>query len=126
VKVHSYGLLTVGGLVAMVLGAMMLVDSPLPELRINLWRLVPAILAFAAFVLLLVRLVVQAQRRRPQTGAEDLVGRRGVAETDLDPEGWVTVQGENWRAIAGERIAHGETVSVVSVEGLALRVRKGA
>jgi membrane-bound serine protease (ClpP class) len=126
VKVHSYGLLTLGGLVAMILGAMMLVDSPLPELRVDAWKLVPIILAFAAFTIVLVRLVVQAQRRRPQTGAEGLVGRRGEAETGLDPEGWVIVQGERWRARSGEPVAAQDSVVVESVEGLLLRVRKGA
>jgi membrane-bound serine protease (ClpP class) len=126
VKVHSFGLLTIGGLVAMILGAMMLVDSSLPELRVNVWKLVPVILAFAAFVVALVRLVVQAQRRRAQTGAEGLAGKAGAAETDLDPEGWVIVQGERWRARAGDRVSRGETVEVLSVEGLLLRVRKGA
>ena len=126
VKVASYGLLTVGGLVAMILGAMMLVDSPLPELRVDPWKLFPVILAFAAFTIALVRLVIQAQRRQPQTGAEGLVGRRGEAETGLDPDGWVIVQGERWRASAGERVAPGERVEVLSVEGLLLRVRKGA
>src|SRR5512140_1733543 len=80
VKVHSYGLLTIGGLVAMILGAMMLVDSPLPELRVNVWRLAPVIVVFAAFVIALLRLVVQSQRRRPQTGAEGLAGQVGRAE----------------------------------------------
>ena len=126
VKVHSYGLLTIGGLVAMILGAMMLVDSPLPELRVNLWRLLPVIVAFAAFVIALLRLVVQSQRRRPQTGAEGLAGRLGRAETDLAPEGWVIVDGERWRAVASDPVSHGESVSVVSMDGLLLRVRKGA
>ena len=126
VKVHSFGVLTIGGLVAMMLGAMMLVDSTLPELRVDVWRLLPVILAFAAFVLALVRLVVQAQRRRARTGAEGLVGRRGEAETDLEPEGWVIVQGERWRASSEERLPRGERVEVVSMEGLRLRVRKGA
>jgi membrane-bound serine protease (ClpP class) len=126
VKVHSFGLLTVGGLVAMILGAMMLVDSSLPELRVNVWKLVPVILAFAAFVVVLVRLVVQAQRRRPQTGAEGLVGKSGEAETDLDPQGWVVVQGERWRARSEARIGRGDGIEVVSMEGLLLRVRKGA
>ena len=110
----------------MILGAMMLVDSPLPELRVNVWKLVPVILAFAAFAIALVRLVLQAQRRRPQTGTEGLVGPAGEAETDLDPEGWVVVQGERWRAVAGDRVARGEKVEVLSVDGLRLRVRKGA
>lgn len=126
VKVHSFGLLTIGGLVAMILGAMMLVDSSLPELQVNVWKLAPVILAFAAFTVALVRLVVQAQRRRPQTGAEALVGLRGEADTDLDPEGWVIVQGERWQARAEEKVPRGERVEVVSMEGLRLRVRKGA
>ena len=101
VKVASYGLLTVAGLVAMILGAMMLVDSPLPELRVDPWTLLPVILVFAAFTIALVRLVVQAQRRRPQTGARGPRRRSAAqAETDLDPEGWVLVQGERWRARA--------------------------
>jgi membrane-bound serine protease (ClpP class) len=127
VKVASYGLLTIGGLVAMILGAMMLVDSSLPELRVDVWKLAPAILLFAGFVVALVRLVVQAQRQRPATGAEGLVGAHGRAATALDPEGWVLVQGERWQARAGEVVAAGDPVLVERMEdGLVLRVRKGA
>ena len=126
VKVASYGLLTVGGLVAMILGAMMLVDSELPELRVDPWTLLPVILVFAAFTIALVRLVLQAQRRRAQTGREGLIAQRGRAETALSPEGWVVVQGERWRVRAAEPVAAGEAVEVVAVEGLLLRVRKGA
>ena len=128
VKVHSFGLLTIGGLVAMILGAMMLVDSPVPALRVDVWRLLPVILAFAAFVIALVRLVVKAMRRKPATGAEGLMGARGRADTAVAAgEGWVIVQGERWKASAGEPIAAGEPVVVVSMDdGLVLRVRKGA
>ncbi len=126
VKVHSYGLLTVGGLVAMILGAMMLVDSPLPELRVDVWRLAPAIAVFGGFVILIVRLVIQAQRRRATTGAEGLIGQQGTAETALAPLGWVKVQGELWRARADPPVTAGERISVVSIDGLALRVRKEA
>jgi len=126
VKVTSYGLLTVGGLVAMILGAMMLIDSSVPELQISLWTLVPIVLVFAAFTLALVRLVVSAQLRQPTTGMEGLVGRTGEAVTDLDPEGWIIVQGERWRARAEEPVAQGEAIQVVSGDGLRLRVRKGA
>jgi membrane-bound serine protease (ClpP class) len=126
VKVTSYGLLTVGGLVAMILGAMMLIDSSVPELRISLWTLVPIVFVFAAFTLALVRLVVQAQLRQPQTGMEGLAGRTGEAVTDLTPEGWVRVQGERWQARAEEPVKQGEAIQVVSGDGLRLRVRKGA
>jgi membrane-bound serine protease (ClpP class) len=105
---------------------MMLVDSPLPELRVDAWTLLPVILVFAVFTIGLVRLVLQAQRRRPRTGAEGLLAERGQAESDLAPEGWVLVQGERWRARSTERVAAGEMVVVEAVEGLLLRVRKGA
>ena len=126
VKVASYGLLTVSGMVAMILGAMMLVDSPLPELRVSPWKLLPAVLVMAGGTTALVRMVLQAQRRRAATGAEGMVGLHGVADSELDPEGWVVVQGERWKARAEEKVPAGEPVQVVSVEGLRVRVRKGA
>jgi membrane-bound serine protease (ClpP class) len=71
--------------------------------------------------------VVRAQRQRPATGAEGLVGAHGRAATALDPEGWVLVQGERWQARAGEVVAAGDPVLVERMEdGLVLRVRKGA
>ncbi len=84
------------------------------------------ILVFAAFTIGLVRLVLQSQRRKAQTGREGLIAQRGRAESDLAPEGWVLVQGERWRARASEPLAAGESVVVESVDGLLLRVRKGA
>jgi membrane-bound serine protease (ClpP class) len=126
VKVASYGLLTVAGITAMILGAMMLVDSPLPELRVNPWKLLPVVVFMAAFTVLLVRMVVEAQKRKATTGAEGLVGRSGVAATALEPEGWVLVQGERWRAQADDRLDPGARVEVVGMDGLRLRVRKGA
>ena len=127
VKVASYGLLTVSGMVAMVLGAMMLVDSPLPELQVSPWKLLPAVLVMATGTTLLVRMVLQAQKRRAVTGAEGMAGLGGVADSDLDPEGWVVVQGERWKARSEEeKVPAGEPIRVVSMEGLRLRVRKGA
>ena len=126
VKVASYGLLTVAGLVAMILGGMMLVDSDLPELRVSAWTLLPVILAFAGFTIAIVRLVLQAQRRLARTGAEGLVALAGQAASELAPEGWVLVQGERWRARAEGHVAAGERIVVEAVEGLRLRVRKGA
>jgi membrane-bound serine protease (ClpP class) len=125
VKVTSYGLLTVGGIVAMLLGGMMLVDSPIPEMRLSFSMLLPAVLAMTAWVLVLVSLVVRSQQRRATTGNAGMVGQRGVADTDLGPEGWVMVAGERWKAVAEENVPAGEPVTVLSVEGLTLRVRKG-
>ena len=125
VKVTSYGLLTSGGIVAMILGAMMLVDAPIPEMRISLTTLLPAAAAMAAWTIMLVRLVVQSQGRAATTGEAGMLGRTALAETDLDPAGWVLVQGERWRALADSKVAAGEEARVTRVEGLTLRVRKG-
>jgi membrane-bound serine protease (ClpP class) len=126
VKVASYGLLTVGGITAMILGAMMLVDAPIPEMRLTLRTLLPPVLVMAGGTVALVRLVIAAQRRKATTGWEGMVGMRGTSDSELAPEGWVRVQGEKWRAMAEEPIAPGQAVEVVSVDGLRLRVRKGA
>jgi membrane-bound serine protease (ClpP class) len=126
VKVTSYGLLTVGGVLAMLLGGMMLVDAPIPEMRISFEALIPAVLAMAVWTIVLVRLVIASQKRRATTGNAGMVGLKGIAETDLALEGWVVVSGERWKAVADENVASGEPVTVRSVEGLTLRVRKGA
>jgi membrane-bound serine protease (ClpP class) len=125
VKVQSYGLLTVGGIVAMILGAMMLVDSDVPALRPDLWTLLPAAITLALGAMLLLRLVVAAQRRRATTGTAGMEGLAGTAETALEPEGWVRVQGERWRAVAEAAVAPGERITVDAVDGLTLHVRKG-
>ncbi len=125
VKVTSYGLLTVGGITAMILGAMMLVDAPIPEMRIGLQTLVPTALAMAGGTIAIVRLVVQAQARKAVTGEAGMLGLAAVADTNLEPEGFVRVMGERWKALAEAPIARGEHVRIVRVEGMTLRVRKG-
>jgi membrane-bound serine protease (ClpP class) len=125
VKVTSYGLLTVAGITAMILGAMMLVEAPIPEMRMSLATLVPAVLVMAGGTFLLVRLVVQAQRRKATTGTAGLIGSTGVAETELAPEGWVHVFGEQWRGVADGVVERGDKVTVTAVDGLKLKVRKG-
>jgi membrane-bound serine protease (ClpP class) len=122
VKVASYGLLTVGGIAAMILGAMMLVDAPIPEMRVSLGTLVPAALFMAAATILLVRLVLEAQRRKATTGEAGMIGLVG----EIAENGWVRVAGELWRAQAEQPLAAGERVTVMSVDGLTLHVRKGA
>ena len=123
VKITSYGLLTVGGLVAMILGAMMLVDAPLPELRVPLWTVVPTAFVTALWSLLIVHLILRARRVRVTTGSEGMVGETAVAHTDLTPEGWVWIRGARWRAVADTNVARGRPVRVTAVSGLTLRVQ---
>jgi membrane-bound serine protease (ClpP class) len=125
-KIPAYGLLTASGITAMILGAMMLIEAPIPEMRLRVAPLIALVLAMAVGTSLLVRMVVAAQRLRPSTGEAGMQGQPGTAETALGPEGWVRVQGELWRAVAEAPVEAGEAITVASVEGLRLRVRKGA
>jgi len=127
VKFTSYGLLTVGGIVAMILGAMMLVDTPLRELQVPLRIVVPAALVTAMWSLSIVSLVLRARRVPVTTGGEGMVGATAVTETDLDPEGWVFIKGARWRAITdAPPILAGQRVHVTAVSGLTLTVKKEA
>lgn len=126
VKVQSFGMLAAGGIAAMIIGSLMLVRSPVPELRPALGVVLAVVLGAAAVVLFLLTLVVRAHGRRPLTGREGLVGETGTARTDLSPAGTVFVHGELWRAeTAGEPVRAGEKVRIAEVlDGLKLKVRK--
>jgi membrane-bound serine protease (ClpP class) len=125
IKITSYGLLTVGGVICLVLGGMILVDAPEPDLRLSLRFLLPVVLGFAGVAAFLVRIGVRAQRLPASTGASLLVGLRGQTLTDLEPgrTGQVRVQGEIWRAASADAIPAGTPVVVTAVQGLTLTVR---
>jgi len=125
VKVHSYGVLTVGGIIAMIIGSMMLINSPLPELRPSLQLIIPVAISLSLIFLFLVFLVVKAHLRRAATGKEGLIGEIGETQTDLNPFGKVFVHGEIWNAEASEPIPKGTKVEVVEVlDGLKIRVKR--
>lgn len=122
VKVTSYGLLTVAGLVSFVLGSLMLIDSPIPAMRVGLAAVLPAAVMIAAVVMFLLTRVLRAHRTRPITGAEGLVGEEGEVAVALEPEGKVFVHGEYWDAIADVPIAAGARVVVKRIAGRRLVV----
>lgn len=123
VKVTSYGLLTIGGLISFVLGSLMLFDSPIPDLRVSLKVIAPTAVTVAAVVIFLLSRVVAAHRRRPLTGREGMVGEEGKAISALEPEGKVLVHGEYWDARSDEgTIPAGAIVRVLAVEGRRLKV----
>lgn len=126
IKVPAYGLLTTSGIIAMILGAMMLVEAPIPEMRPRTGPLIVLALAAAVGTSLLVRMALGARRLRSTTGEAGMVGQQGTAATALDPDGSVRVQGELWNAVAPSPVEAGERIIVASVEGLKLHVRKGA
>ncbi len=123
IKVVSHGVLTIGGVIAILLGSIMLVDTPEMPLRISWTVILPVVAATAGIFVFVVSAGVRAQLLRPATGAEGLVGEVGVARTPLEPDGQVFVRGELWRAVSEDgAIAEGERVQVVGVESLTLRV----
>jgi membrane-bound serine protease (ClpP class) len=125
-KVTSYGALAVGGIISLIFGSLMLIDSPLPELQVSVSLVVSMVLAFTAIATFLVRLAVASQRTAPVTGAEGLVGEAGEALTPITAgaPGRVRVHGEIWQAIANHPIASGERVTVKNINGLMLTVEQ--
>jgi membrane-bound serine protease (ClpP class) len=125
VKVHSYGMLSVGGITAMVIGSVMLINSPIPELRPSLGVIFPMALGISLILIFLVTLVVRAHARRSVTGKEGMAGEIGTARTDLHPSGTVFVHGELWEAEAVEPVSAGNKIKVIEVlDNMKLRVGK--
>jgi membrane-bound serine protease (ClpP class) len=124
VKVTSYGALALGGIISLLLGSMMLIDSPLPELQIGLRFIVPIVGSLAGLLLLLVGMGVRAQQTPATTGVDGMLGEMGRALTSIEPGGVGRIQthGEIWTATASEPVSAGQTVRVTAVSGLLLTV----
>jgi membrane-bound serine protease (ClpP class) len=123
VKVQTHGVLTVGGIVALVAGALLLFNSPL--YRVSIAAIVSVSVVTGLFFAFAVTKVIQARNRPVVTGREGLVGLQAQARTALEPEGTVFVKGELWKATAvGGPIKAGEQVEIVAVEGFHLQVKK--
>ena len=121
-KFTSHGVLAVGGTVAMILGAVILINSPLPEMRIHLSTAVSLAVPFAAITVFLLSLVMRARKGKVVTGMEGMIGEIGVTIGDLAPEGRVFVHGEYWNAVATAPVKSGEHVRVTAVDHLHLTV----
>jgi membrane-bound serine protease (ClpP class) len=125
VKVTSHGLLAIGGCAAMLIGSMMLIDSPLPFMRVSLGLIIPSVIATALFFLFVVSMAVRIRQRRVTTGREGLLGLEGVARGAVDSQGGsVFIRGEFWNAHSDETLEDGAPIEVVHVEGLRLLVRR--
>ena len=123
ITILSHGLLTIGGIISMILGSLMLFESPQPFFQLSLKVILPAVFLTALFFSLSIWLSVKAYRRKPKTGVEGLIGITGTAKTDIHNEGLVFVHGEIWRAWSDVPIKAGEKVIVEKVEELKLKVR---
>jgi membrane-bound serine protease (ClpP class) len=127
VKVTSHGVLSVGGVVSLFFGSMMLMDSKAPELQVSLSVILPVVLALSAILVLLVRLGIAAQQRRPTTGDAGMLGEPARALEPIAPgrTGRVATHGEIWTAKSDEAIGAGDEVFVTAVEGLMVHVARG-
>ncbi len=128
-KVVSHGILAIGGIVSLLLGSVMLInsESSLEFVSLSWSVIIPAVLCTAAFFLFAIGMGIRAQRRKPATGSEGIVGETGEAMTDLNPEGQVRVHGEFWNAVAeSDSIPRGSAVVVRRVENLRLTVARSA
>jgi len=127
IKIVSHGILTIGGVVSMVLGSMMLYDAPDSGLRISWLVIIPTVGAMAGLVIAAVSMGLRALYRPASTGAAGMMGQVGVVKRALDPEGQVLIDGELWQAVAEDGpVAAGEMVRVARMDGLRLTVTRSA
>lgn len=122
ISVTSYGLLALGGLIAMMLGGLFLIKSDAPFLQVSLSFLLPTVMTIGGLIGIIAWTAVKSTRGRPVTGTEGMIGSIGIARTDLNPRGQITVQGEIWEAVSQTPIRQGEAAEVMSVEGLTVKV----
>ncbi|UCH12700.1 MAG: nodulation protein NfeD [Candidatus Omnitrophota bacterium] len=123
-QVQGFGLLALGGIISMVLGSVILIDSPYAFMRISIKVIIPVVVATAAITTFLAAVVIRTHRRRVKTGAEGLIGEQGKVIKGLKPKGKVFMHGEVWNAVSEEPVNKGETVEVIRVEGMRLMVKK--
>jgi membrane-bound serine protease (ClpP class) len=126
VKVTTHGGLAVGGIASLLMGSLLLIDSPLPEMQIGLKVILSVVLSLSTILLLLVTLGVRAQRQPAVTGESGMLQHTGNALTSIEPGGTgrVATHGEIWSATASEPIQAGDRVTITKVNGLTLTVRR--
>jgi len=124
IKIPSHGALTIGGIISMLLGSLLLIDSPFPYMRVSLSLILVIVISTALFFIFAVGMGLKAQRRKPTTGEVGLIGQIAVARSPLDLEGTVFVEGELWKAISDQPVQTGEKVRILAVEHLTLKVTK--
>ena len=124
IKVVSHGLLTVGGVISLFLGSLMLIESPAEYMKISLSVIIPAVLVSGGFFAFAITMAVKARLTKPTTGKEGILGEMGIATTAIAPEGKISIHGEFWNAMSDQTIEKGERVQVIGMTNLKLKVKK--
>jgi membrane-bound serine protease (ClpP class) len=122
IKVISHGILTVGGIVSLAIGSLMLFQAPDSSLRVSWSVLIPAVSITSLFFIAVIAIAVKAQLRPRQGGQEGMRGEEGLAITDIHAEGKVLIHGEHWNAISDVPVTRGARIRVIRVEQLKVRV----
>ena len=123
-KFATHGVLGIAGIALMTIGGLLLVDGPIPELRVKLWTALAVSVPLGLITVFLMSIALKARRNKIVTGQQGMIGSVGQARTDIDPDGKVFVQGELWNAHASTPVHLGEHVVVRKIEGLELEVEK--
>lgn len=121
-KFTSHGALAIAGIASLVVGALLLVDGPIPQLRVQLWTALAVSLPLGLITVFLMTIAIRARRNKVTTGVEGLVGEIGVTQTALAPSGKIFVHGEIWNAVATAQIPSGQKVRIKKVDGLCVEV----
>jgi membrane-bound serine protease (ClpP class) len=121
-KITSYGLLSVAGIVSLLIGSLMLFESRSPEMRLSWSVLLPTIIIVSGFFVVVAGMVFRVHITRPKTGSDGLVGEIGLVRQRIDPSGKVFVHGELWNAVSENPLAEGTKVRIVRVNNLVLDV----
>lgn len=121
-KFASHGVLAIGGIVSMIIGALFLVDGPIPQMRVNIITATAVSIPIGLIAVFLTTLVLKARRGKVATGSEGMIGQIGIARTPVGADGKVFVHGELWNAVASNAIAEGARVRVAGINGLHLVV----
>jgi membrane-bound serine protease (ClpP class) len=121
-KFATHGVLAIGGICTMVLGGLLLVDAPIPEMRVHLLTALAISIPMGVITVFLMSIALRARRNKVVTGIQGLIGEIGVAQTPLSPTGKVFVHGEIWNAVSSASLPAGESVIIRKVEGLQLSV----
>jgi membrane-bound serine protease (ClpP class) len=121
-KFASHGVLTVGGIALLTLGGLLLVDSPIPEMRVHLLTALAVSVPLGLITAFLMSIALKARRNKMVSGAQGLIGETGIAQTALSPRGKIFVHGELWDAVSSSNLSAGQSVAVRRIDGLLLQV----
>jgi membrane-bound serine protease (ClpP class) len=124
IKVMSHGILTVGGVISLIMGSLLLFDTTDPALRISLQVLIPAVVVASAFFIVVIWLALKAQLRKHYSGAEAMINAEAEAMTDIANVGEVFFKGEYWKATSKNPIKKGAKVKILKIDGLSLSVEE--